>query len=143
MKLIITGTVSKQHAGLAEKLATYKYREDVVLTGLLPAAVNTRLITAAYALVHTTAPCASELIMLDAMQAGIPVIAAENNNLPETGGDAVLYADAANPKNIGKQMLALYKDENLRGQNIEKGKEKAAQFSWATTAAAFWQLLVS
>ncbi|SDW70720.1 Glycosyltransferase involved in cell wall bisynthesis [Hydrobacter penzbergensis] len=143
MKLIITGTVSKQHAGLAEKLATYKYREDVVLTGLLPAAVNTRLIMAAYALVHTTAPCASELIMLDAMQAGIPVIAAEDNNLPETGGDAVLYADPANPETIGKQMLALYKDENLRGQYIEKGKEKAAQFSWATTAAAFWQLLVS
>ncbi len=143
MKLIISDTVFKQHASLAEKLATYKYREDVILTGALPAEERTRLMAAAYALVHTAAPCASELIMLDAMQADIPVIAADHYNLPETGGDAVLYADPGDPEAIGRQMLSLYRDENLRGQYIDRGKERAAQFSWETTAEAFWQLLVS
>jgi glycosyltransferase involved in cell wall biosynthesis len=142
MKLIMTHTAGKQHAGLEEKLKTYKYRKDVLLTGVTTAEKLAQLTAGSYALVHTAAAVASELTMLDAMQAGIPVIAADNNNLPETGIDAVLYAHPNDPDAIAKQMLALYRNENLRSDFIGKGQKRAEQFSWQNATDLFWEQLV-
>lgn len=142
MKLVITDIVAQQQAAFEEKLGTYKYRNDVILQGAVPTEKLTDLVGAAYALVHTAAPEASPMIMLNAMQSEVPVIAADNNSLPETGAEAVFYANPNDPDAIGKHMLALYRDENLRGSYIKKGKERAGQFHWKANATLLWQQII-
>jgi glycosyltransferase involved in cell wall biosynthesis len=82
------------------------------------------------------------LPILEAMQAGTPVICSNTSSMPEAAADAALFADPNNPDAIAKQMLALYKDESLRDQLIQKGKLRAAEFSWDTSADLVWNAIL-
>lgn len=142
MKLLVTGNLVLQHAGLAEKLKTYKYREDVVLAASPTEEASPLLTSAAYAVLHTGSLDGSGLAVLDAMQCEVPVIAG-NTAIPEISGEAALYTAPGDPDALAKQMLALYKDENLRSRFIREGKERVRQFNWEQAAAACWQEIVS
>jgi len=63
--------------------------------------------------------------------------------MPEVGGDAVMYADAANPENIAAQMQALYRNEKMRENLIQKGIIKATQYSWEKAAHLFWEEILA
>ncbi|MDP3685236.1 MAG: glycosyltransferase family 1 protein [bacterium] len=68
---------------------------------------------------------------LEAMASGTPVIAARASSLPEILGDAALYADPHSPKQIAAALLLLEADPHLRRQLQDRGRNRAAQFSWA------------
>ena len=56
MKLVLAGPASRKTKQLKEKLATYKYREDIAIIEDPGAAALTELTTAAYALVFADKP---------------------------------------------------------------------------------------
>jgi len=93
----------------------------------------------AYALVFPSYFEGFGVPIIEAMQCEIPVITSNTSSMPEIGGDAALYGDPDNADSIAKQMIQLYKDENLRNSLIEKGKIQAAKFSWDITADLFWE----
>lgn len=70
---------------------------------------------------------------LEAMQAGTPVICADNSSLPEVVGDAALMVNAYDEEGIIKSFAKYYFDENLRQEYIKKGLERAKLFSWDKT----------
>ncbi len=76
---------------------------------------------------------------LQAMKSGVPVIAASNGVMPEIFGDAALYADPDNFKEIAVKMMLLFRDEKLRKILIEKGKIQAEKYSWNDTADLLWK----
>ncbi|MEM7480887.1 MAG: glycosyltransferase family 1 protein [Acidobacteriota bacterium] len=71
---------------------------------------------------------------LEAMAAGCPVIVADNSSLPEVVGDAGVYVDAEDTADIARAIQALARDPNRRRGLSEKGRARAAQFSWRRTA---------
>ena len=79
--------------------------------------------------------------VVEAMQAGVPVLTSNVTSLPEVGGKAVLYANPGSPEEIASQMLRLSSDENLRNELIEKGLAQARKFSWDKTAKKVWGTL--
>ncbi len=141
MKLLVAGRLAWQYDDVLEKLKTYKYREDVVMLDHLPEADLARVTGAAYALVYPSFFEGFGLPIIEAMQCGVPVIAANTSAMPETGGEAALYADPADPDAIAKHMLNLYRDETLRSRLITAGMEQAAKFNWDHSAAAFMEIL--
>jgi glycosyltransferase involved in cell wall biosynthesis len=141
MKLLVIGNLALQHSGLAEKLKTYKYREDVVLAASPQEETSSLLIAAAYALLHTGSLDGSGLAVLDAMQCEVPVITS-HTAMPEISGEAALYTAPDDPDALAKQMLTLYKDEDLRSRFIKEGKERVRHFSWEQAAAACWQEII-
>jgi glycosyltransferase involved in cell wall biosynthesis len=76
--------------------------------------------------------------VVEAMNAGIPVLTSNVTSLPEVGGDAVLYADPASVKSISEGMARLASDETLRKELINKGFERAKIFTWDKTARKVW-----
>ncbi len=143
MKLLIAGRLAWQYDDVLEKLKSYKYRDDVVLLDYLTDEQLARITAAAYAMVYPSYFEGFGLPILEAMQSEVPVITSQTSSMPETGGDAALYADPADPDAIAKQMLALYRDESKRSALIIAGKKRAAQFSWDAAAAAMWNLVVA
>lgn len=141
MKLLVAGRMAWQYDDLLEKIKTYKYRDDVVLLGYLPEAQLQRVVGAAYALIYPSWFEGFGLPILEAMQAGVPVICSNTSSMPEVAGDAALIVDPSNHDAIGKEMLALYRSEGIRNAFIEKGLERAQSFSWDTTAAAVYREL--
>ncbi len=74
------------------------------------------------------------LPVLEAMQYGCPVITSKVSSLPEAGGDAVLYVDPENSKDIAEKIEKLLSDNDLRKKLIDKGKLQVKKFSWEKTA---------
>ncbi len=141
MKLLVAGRLAWQYEDLLEKIKTYKYRDDVVLLGYLSETQLQRVVGAAYSLVYPSWFEGFGLPIVEAMQAGVPVICSNTSSMPEVAGDAALLTDPANPDAIGKEMLTLYRSEDIRNVFIEKGLQRAQSFSWNETANAVYQEL--
>jgi glycosyltransferase involved in cell wall biosynthesis len=73
------------------------------------------------------------LPVLEAMTAGTPVICSNNSSLPEVSGGAALEVDCHNANEIMSAMEKLYYDDFFRQNCIEKGLERAKEFSWDKT----------
>ncbi|MET0392811.1 MAG: glycosyltransferase family 1 protein, partial [Chitinophagaceae bacterium] len=142
-KLVIAGMEYWPGNGLTRSLRTYKYRDDVVLTGSVSEPELARLTGAAYAWVYPSPQEGLAMPVLDAMQAAIPAIISAGSALEEAAGDAALYADPSNHQDIAEQMMRLYKDESLRRTLIAKGLQHAALYSPGRTTALLWQALAA
>ena len=74
------------------------------------------------------------LPLLEAMAAGIPVISSPNSAILETAGDSAYYTDPYNPYAMSRALDVLLSDASLRVALSEKGKQRAAGYTWHTTA---------
>jgi glycosyltransferase involved in cell wall biosynthesis len=141
MKLVIAGRLAWKYESFAESLKSYKYRSDVMLTGYLPDEELALLTASAYAMVYPSFFEGFGLPVAEAMQSGVPVITSAGTAMEEVAGEAALYADPADHTTLADQLMIIYKDERLRSTLIEKGTARAAQYSWDTAAARFWEQL--
>jgi glycosyltransferase involved in cell wall biosynthesis len=140
-KLVLAGRLAWKNDEFLKLLETYKYREDVVLTGYIEEAELKRLIASAYALVYPSFFEGFGVPVLEAMKSGIPALTSENTSMAEICGDAALYFDPKEPASIAGELMHIYKDEDGRKLLIEKGFQQAAHFTWDRTAELVWQCI--
>jgi glycosyltransferase involved in cell wall biosynthesis len=68
--------------------------------------------------------------VIEAMAAGVPVIASNRSSLPEVCGDAALLVDPQNDGELAGAVELLTRDDDLRMKLTVAGKERAAGFRW-------------
>lgn len=68
---------------------------------------------------------------LEAMAAGVPVIAGNRSSLPEVCGECARLIDPTRDEDLAAALSALAADENLRSQMSEHGRAHAASFKWS------------
>lgn len=142
MKLLLAGRLAWKYEPFMEKLKTYKYRDDVVMTGYLDDLELCKVLGSAYAMVYASLLEGFGVPVLEAMRCEVPVITSANSSMQEITHNAALYSDPSNFNDIADKMMLLYKDENLRKKMTQKGKEIADQYSWDRTAEAVWQTVL-
>jgi glycosyltransferase involved in cell wall biosynthesis len=69
---------------------------------------------------------------LEAMAAGCPVIVSSVASLPEVCGDAALYCDPYQPRDIASKILELLSDDSSRRALKLRGRVRARKFTWET-----------
>jgi len=74
------------------------------------------------------------LPILEAMACDTPVVTANISSMPEVAGDAAVLVDPMDPASIAEGMVAVATDPALRETLRTRGRARAAQFSWDTTA---------
>jgi glycosyltransferase involved in cell wall biosynthesis len=142
MKLVLAGRLAWKNESFMKQLDSYKYREDVVLTGYLEENEMKAVLASAYALVYPSMWEGFGLPLLEAMKSGVPLIAANNSALPEIAGAAAFYAEPSDAEAWGRGMGLVYKDETYRNKLIENGFERAAFYSWDKSALALYAVLL-
>ena len=142
MKLVLTGRLAWKYESFKENLKSYKYRNDVVMTGYVEDSDLVLLIGSAYGMIYPSLLEGFGVPVLEAMRCDVPVITSANSSMQEIAKDAALFADVESHTNIADKMMLLYKDENLRKELIQKGREVAAVYNWDKTAALLWQSIV-
>lgn len=74
------------------------------------------------------------LPVLEAMALGTPVLTSNTTSLPEVAGDAALLVNPRDERAIAEALIRLDREDELRQSLVEKGRVRAQQFSWRTTA---------
>ena len=70
---------------------------------------------------------------LEAMVAGTPVVASNISSLPEVLGDAALLVDPRDADAMAAALEKIETDEELRGDLVERGRQRARRYSWRET----------
>lgn len=130
MKLLVLGHIADYKNQLSEKIATYKYREDVELLDSEPLDVEAKLFGAAYAVLSLANQSQYHLPILQAFQANVPVICVENNSFSEAINSALLTVAKDDVEALANQMKLLYRDENLRSQKIAAGQALSELYTY-------------
>lgn len=73
--------------------------------------------------------------LLDAMQAGVPIVASNAGSIPEVGGDAVLLSDPADIATLASNIRTALTDSAARERMIAAGSARWREFTWEKCAA--------
>jgi len=74
------------------------------------------------------------LPILEAMGCGAPVITSNTSSMPEVAADAALLIDPFQYEQITEGIIKLLTNDELRNNYKQKGKERAAGFTWEASA---------
>jgi len=138
-KLVFTGSPGKNSKTFTESLTTYKFRDDIVLAESPGEEDLVKLTASAYALLSSMQCDRNGAAMLEAMKCHVPVIAGPDPIIKEIAGDAAVYMNPDDPADIAEKIMQLYKDEALRNNLVEKGKDVVMNHSWNIAADVVWQ----
>jgi len=74
------------------------------------------------------------LPVLEAMAASCPVLSSSISSLPEVGGNAGILVDPFDIKEVANRMYELLINDDFKKECINKGLNRAKQFSWENAA---------
>jgi len=119
--------------GLRALAADLGVADDVVWVGGVPLAETADFYRAADVFVYPSFNETFGLPLLEAMACACPVVTSDRSAMPETAGGAALLADPHDPASIAAAMLEAVGEAGEKLRRL--GPERAADFTWAATAA--------
>lgn len=78
---------------------------------------------------------------LESMACGVPVVSSDATSLPEVLGDAALFAAPRDAEAMAEAIVRLVEDEALRATLIERGRRRAAMYTWEAATEKAWRIL--
>jgi glycosyltransferase involved in cell wall biosynthesis len=81
------------------------------------------------------------LPLIEAMASGVPVLAADACCIPEIVGDAAILFNPDDPHELSEAMGRLLADHDSMARLAERGRARAAQFSWSIAAEKMLEIL--
>ena len=105
-------------------------RRRVIFTGFVADEDLAALYSGALAFLYLSFYEGFGLPPLEAMQSGVPVIAADNSSLPEVVGDAGILLPATSEDAVAAEMRSLYLDPARRQALAVLALARAREFSW-------------
>ncbi|MGB1674935.1 MAG: glycosyltransferase family 4 protein [Miltoncostaeaceae bacterium] len=140
LRLVMTGPWGGRRVRL---LRDYANRAGVLdridLLGHVPASRLAALREGAVAVVVPSLKEGFGLPVLEAMQAGVPVVASDTPALREVGGDAARYEDPFEPTAWADAIAEAWQEPEIRKAASIGGPSRAKQFSWDRTTELILQ----
>jgi glycosyltransferase involved in cell wall biosynthesis len=132
-ELLLAGRATEASRGWLERISRPPLAQTVRHVGYVDATDRQALYEGARMLVQPSLEEGFGLTVLEAMTAGVPVIAANRGALPELVEQAGLLVEPE-PDALAKAIEVMRTDETLARRSAERGRARANQFSWANTA---------
>ncbi len=139
-RLVISGGNGHGSETIHDFIRTEGLGSRVILLGYAPAERLPALYDAANVFLFPSFEEGFGLPVLEAMAHGLPVVASETSSLPEVGGEAALYVNPHDPKDIAEKVRRAIEDEQQRKVMINQGLARAKIFTWRRTAEANLQV---
>lgn len=135
ISLVLAGPNKNMNRALLDELEFFsQFKDKIIFTGFVDDADLPTLYSGALAFIYTSLYEGFGLPPLEAMQSGTPTITSNTSSLPEVIGDAGILIDPTNDGALVQSMKDIYNSEFLRKELSEKGRERAAIFSWDSLA---------
>ncbi len=133
-RLVIAGLRGFDTANLERLRQELGLTDHVEFTGWIAREDLYALYARAFAFLYPSTFEGFGLPVLEALAAGVPTACSNIEPLSSTAGDAALQFDPEDEKALRDAMTRLVCDEGLRSQLAVAGPQRAARFSWNTTA---------
>ena len=144
-KLVMVGeniaeTIQQNHPVLATELGG-----NLVFTGYVPDEQLPDVYRNADAFIFLSLYEGFGLVLLEAMQFGLPIVASNTSSIPEVVGNDAILVDPRDIEEIKAAILMIIHDKHLRNNLKRKAGDRARGFSWESTVsqtiAVYKQLL--
>jgi glycosyltransferase involved in cell wall biosynthesis len=147
-KLVVVGATGWMAGSVFSSPSTYGVQEKVVFTGRVFDQVLRALYASASVYVQPSLTEGFGLPLLEAMEAGVPVISSDGGALAEVVGDAgvvvpLFYKDRNFVKDLATALRELVGDTALRTKLVVNGKKRVNELSWKNAAKKTLELLVT
>ncbi len=126
----------REAAALGARARALGIEERVRFPGYLDRGDLLGLVALASALAFPSLEEGFGMPVLEAFALGTPVLASDRGALPEVAEGAALAVDPEDPAAIAEGLARLIRDPGLRAELVARGRRRAAEFSWARTAAS-------
>jgi glycosyltransferase involved in cell wall biosynthesis len=140
--LILAGQLGWASDEIVSAAAKSGRRGRVILTGILDDSDLALLIKGASLAVLPSLYEGFSLPMVEAMACGVPTIASNTSCLPEISGDALAYFDPLSVADIAACMQTVLRDSGLSRRLLQKGIERAREFTWERCARQTLAVLI-
>ena len=137
-KLIIVGAKKWWTNDITEAYNNLQFQNDVIFTGRLEPEDFKHVLATATANMYVSIFEGFGIPIVESFYAEVPVITSNVTSMPEIAGNAALLVDPFSIQSIATAMTDISRDENLRNNLIELGKEQKNNFSWQKTADKLW-----
>jgi glycosyltransferase involved in cell wall biosynthesis len=137
LRLVLAGPEGPDSPAVGAVVAALPARvaDRICLAGPVSGPVRRTLLDRAFALAYPSRYEGFGFPPLEAMQAGVPVVASRVGAVLEVAGPAAELADPDDVDDWAAALQRLLVDPDRRARLIEAGRRHAASFSWQATAA--------
>jgi glycosyltransferase involved in cell wall biosynthesis len=131
LRLVVAGPDGWGTEAFTESVRKARHRDRVLRLGYVDDPVRADLLAGARVLAYPSLDEGFGHPPLEAMRAGVPVVAARAGSLPEVLGDAALLVDPSSPTAIADALHAANTDDDTRAQLVAAGHDRVARYTWS------------
>jgi len=133
-KLVLVGRRSASFPDINEVIHALGIKEHVVFPGYVQTSDLPLLYSAAEMFVFPSCWEGFGMPILEAMACGAPVLTSNTTSMPEIAGNAAIYVNPESVEDIAGGMAHIASSRTLRLSMIERGFERAKNFTWENCA---------
>lgn len=134
VKLVIAGEKGWLADDVYRASRSSSFRDDILFTGFVREEDKAYLYNLARLFVYPSFFEGFGFPPLEAMKCGVPVITSHTSSFPEVMGGAALMIDPNNIHELSEAMEVLLRDKSVYSRFVEKGYNRAKEFSWENCA---------
>ena len=131
-KLILIGGESPLFGEV--RLNAKNFKDDVIFKGFVDDPTLREFYRKASLVVYPSLYEGFGLPPLEAMASGTPVVTSNTSSIPEVVGDAALMVNPYDTTQLAQTMGLVLRDQDLREQLIERGRQQVERFNWYRVA---------
>lgn len=133
VRLVVAGLRGWGADAFDAALARAAHRDRVVALGYVGEATRVALLRGATVVAYPSVYEGFGLVALEAMAAGVPLVATRAGALPEVVGEAAELVDVGDGDALAGALVRVLTDEGRRAELVAAGHHQRARFSWGTT----------
>lgn len=130
LQLVLVGPDGLGAQKIKQKVEQSSVRERIYLSGYLDREIVQTLLEKATIFAFPSLAEGFGMPVLEAMDAGVPVVTSKGSATEEVGAEAVILCDPLLVDSIADGLKQLLMDEKLRNQKIREGVKRIDLFSW-------------
>ena len=135
LRLVIAGSSGWGRDDLDQVIADEGATDRVRFLGYVSEHDKADLLAGAEVMAYPSLYEGFGLPILEAMQAGVPVVSTSAGAIPEVAGRAAILVEPRDPSALAGALLSVLEDDQLRAQLADAGRRRAEDYSWDDTAA--------
>ncbi len=128
--LVLAGPDGWGTADLERAMAAAVHRRRIVRTGWVDDATLGGLLAGAAVLAYPSVYEGFGFPPLQAMAAGVPVVATDAGAVPEVVGDAALVVPVGEPEALAEAVGRVLDDPTLAASLVTRGRARSARYTW-------------